>query len=921
MAGDSGEELLRSASSQPAVKPYPDLDSLVAAAVAGRVRVFVADVPSARFFLSKHEGGGRFRQSPDIASNTQYVGIRKGREELARQIREGFARIDAGELEAIFGEWAGRPAGAGQVRTRGRAGPVRRVPRGPAGCRLESGRCAERCATPLPLSKSSTTPLQRIQEDTRRSEERFRLIFENAPYAITIHRLEDGTLVDGNPAFLESYGIATKAEALGQVSSAFSRQVPDTSEEIVAALRERGSVRDMEARLVRRDGSTRNVLYSSVRMGTGENAEVLSIIVDTTARVRAEEELRRSEDRLRTIFGHVPVGIFRVTLGGDFTDVNPALVRMFGYSGREAFLAETPNLVPLLYASPDERRPVLDRLRQSPQGIRFEVPACRRDGTRIDVVVNASIEFDGEGQPAFISGAIEDLTRQREAENQLRLLAAAVEQSSAITVITSVDGAIEYVNKAFEQSTGYCRDEVFGKNPSILKSGKHDQGFYRHLWSTILDRRPWRGRFYNKRKNGSEYVEDATIFPILGEHGDIVNFVATKRDITVELALEAQHNQMQKMEAIGQLTGGVAHDFNNILQVIQGYSELGLLALDGNHPGHEPMQRVSEAAERASSLVQQLLLFSRQKVMQPKLLDLKDGVDNLLKMLGRLLGEHIEIRWRPCERPVVVFADSGMVDQILMNLCVNARDAMPSGGVLTIETSTATVDDEFAATHPWATSGTFAVLQVSDNGIGMDEKTRERIFEPFFTTKGEGKGTGMGLATVYGIVRQHKGMVDVYSEPGLGSRFRVYLPLQGFSGRDEAAEPPEAPTGGSETILLAEDDADVRRLATTILEMAGYAVLVAEDGLVATELFAEHRDKVGLCVLDVVMPRLGGKDAAGRIMAIRPETPVLFASGYSKDAIHHDFVLKEGVHLIHKPYSRNDLLRTVRSLLDGGDRR
>jgi len=379
---------------------------------------------------------------------------------------------------------------------------------------------------------------------------------------------------------------------------------------------------------------------------------------------------------------------------------------------------------------------------------------------------------------------------------------------------------------------------------------------------------------------------------------------------------EMQHQllQSQKMEAIGQLAGGVAHDFNNMLQVIMGHAQM--IADTCREP--EAVQNVSEileGARRASELTRQLLLFSRRQVMSLQTLDFNDLVENMLRMIRRLIGEHIRFEWLPGAAVGSVRADPGMMEQVLMNLCVNARDAMPQGGVLTIETMNVVIDSDYCALHAWARPGRFVLLSVTDSGEGMSREVLDRVFEPFFTTKEEGRGTGIGLATVYGIVKQHDGMISAYSETGKGSLFKVYLPMTEQKARKVGSRLEGTAVGGTETILLAEDDDLVRDLARTILEKAGYTVLEAVDGQEAVSVF-QANPSVDLLILDVIMPRLGGHDALDRIREIRPDIPALFSSGYSENAIHTNFVLHKGLALVQKPYSADVLLRAVRKALD-----
>ncbi len=398
-----------------------------------------------------------------------------------------------------------------------------------------------------------------------------------------------------------------------------------------------------------------------------------------------------------------------------------------------------------------------------------------------------------------------------------------------------------------------------------------------------------------------------------GTHLDISDRKLAEED---RVRLEAQLRQAQKMEAIGQLAGGIAHDFNNLLQVINGYAELALADLSPEDVARGSVVEIAKAGNRAADLVSKLLAFSRRQFLSPETVDLNETVDALLRMIERVLGENIEIRFAPAPTLPVIAADRGMVEQVLMNLCVNARDAMPVGGILTIETRDVTIDEDFAGRHAWATPGRYAQLSVTDSGAGMDPSTLERAFEPFFSTKPPSAGTGLGLATVYGIVKQHRGIVRAFSEPGQGSVFHVYFPVAGRSGAPAPDGQPSSGAGGNETILLAEDDVSVRELAQQILEKSGYRVLVAANGREAVSLFARHAADVDLLLLDVVMPDLGGLEAVELMRRIRPDVPVVFSSGYDDDSIPTGARTLDGVALLHKPFGRDELLRTIRLAIE-----
>jgi PAS domain S-box-containing protein len=365
-------------------------------------------------------------------------------------------------------------------------------------------------------------------------------------------------------------------------------------------------------------------------------------------------------------------------------------------------------------------------------------------------------------------------------EAHLERLATAVEQAAESIVITDSSGTIQYVNPAFERTTGYSRSEAIGKNPRILKSAIQDDSFYREMWNTISGGEVWTGRFINKRKDETLFEEEATISPVRDGTGRIVSFVGVKRDVTKEVALEKQLLHSQKMEAVGRLAGGVAHDFNNLLTAIIGYGQLVERRLDADNPLRSEVKEIMDAGHRAAALTSQLLAFSRRQTLVPRNINLNEIIDNLMRMLRRIIGEDVELSFQASPNLSPVFADPGQIEQVIMNLAVNARDAMAHGGRLIIETSNALLDDAYCRKHLWARPGRYVQISVSDTGMGMDAETQRRIFEPFFTTKDIGRGTGLGLAVVYGIVKQHDGFIHVYSEPGQGTTFRLYLSAQDY---------------------------------------------------------------------------------------------------------------------------------------------
>jgi PAS domain S-box-containing protein len=385
---------------------------------------------------------------------------------------------------------------------------------------------------------------------------------------------------------------------------------------------------------------------------------------------------------------------------------------------------------------------------------------------------------------------------------------------------------------------------------------------------------------------------------------------------------EAHLLQAQKMESIGTLAGGVAHDFNNLLTVILGNTQLALRGLKSDDPLQRRLVEVEKAGNRASALTRQLLAFSRRQHLERKVIQLDETIADVMKMLQRLIGEDIEVYLHPAAKLWTVFADPGQIEQVVMNVAINARDAMPGGGRLLIETHNLTLDDVYCAQHTHTKPGKYVRLMVSDTGCGMDAETRERIFEPFFTTKDVGKGTGLGLAMVYGIVKQHEGSIEVYSEVGQGTVFKIYLPVDEKAVAQETEEVQPALRGGVETILVAEDEAALRELALDVLEDLGYTVLLAKDGAEAVEMFITHREKIDLVLLDMVMPRLGGYEAYERMRAVGGDVPLIFMTGYSPEMVQNKYVKQSkaiedlNAVLIQKPYSVELLGRTIREVLD-----
>lgn len=639
---------------------------------------------------------------------------------------------------------------------------------------------------------------------------------------------------------------------------------------------------------------------------------------DSLTSLLSYRDLRENENFLNNIVENIPNMIFvknAQTLR--FVRINKAGEQLLGYSREELLGKNDYDLFPKgtadFFTAKDREVLESDKYLDIPQ----EIIRNRNNIERILHTQKITI-MDETGTPQYLLGISEDITEKKQAEESVRKLSQAIEQSPVSIIITDARGNIEFVNSTFTQITGYSYDEAIGKNPRILKSGATSTEGYHKLWKNISSGRVWRGEFYNRKKSGELFWEYATISPVRNPDNIITHYVAVKEDITQRKKLEDQLHQAQKMEAIGQLAGGVAHDFNNMLGVIIGHSDLVLDLFDPTHPLFSNLVEIRNAARRSADLTRQLLAFARKQTIVPKVLDLNASIEGMLKILRRLIGEGIELVWRPEGKIWPVKVDPSQIDQIMANLCVNARDAIAGVGKIIIETKNAFFDDDYSFEHPGAVPGKYVQVTVTDTGTGMDQETLGKIFEPFYTTKDKGKGTGLGLATVYGVVKQNDGFINVYSESGYGSTFKIYLPRHvATAGQTMKTTPSSAAGQGNETILVVEDESAILSMVKLMLESYGYRILTASTPGEARHVANEHTGEIHLLITDVVMPEMNGQDLLNAINQIYPEIPGLFMSGYSGDVIAHHGVLDEGVNFIQKPFSKHALAAKVRQVLNG----
>jgi PAS domain S-box-containing protein len=525
---------------------------------------------------------------------------------------------------------------------------------------------------------------------------------------------------------------------------------------------------------------------------------------------------------------------------------------------------------------------------------------------------------DGQGNIQGGIGIVVDLSEQKRAETEKSRFMSAIEQATETIVITDTQGSIEYVNPAFEAMTGYTAKEVQGKNPRILKSGRHDTQFYRDMWDTLVSGRVWKGHIVNRKKDGSLFEEDVTISPVRNQEGRVTNYVAVKRDVTEEMALKKQLNQAMKMEAIGTLAGGIAHDFNNILSAVLGYAEMVDIQLAEDDPAREDVAQIIIAGHRATDLIRQILTFSRQEEEELRPVKLQFIIKEALKLLRSSLPSSIELHQDIDSNCGSVLADPTSVHQVLINLCTNAKQALiGSSGSLSVRLGE--VDDESASMPalPETMRGQrWVVLTVSDTGCGMDDQVRERIFDPFFTTKKQGQGTGLGLSVVHGIVKSHGGEILVESEPGRGTNFHVLFPLVNAEEQVQEYDCTQEVVGGTERILLVDDEPFLVDLMGRSLRLLGYQVESFTDSAAALAWLKEHDGDIDLVITDMTMPGITGAQLAEAVLARNPAMPIILCTGYSEE-MDAQKARELGIsRFVAKPVDNRELALTIREVLE-----
>lgn len=671
---------------------------------------------------------------------------------------------------------------------------------------------------------------------------------------------------------------------------------------------------------------TVEILAYPIRDDEGTIIAVSEHIRDITERKQIEETSRETEARFVSAFEYSAIGMALVAPDGCWLKVNHALCDLVGYSAEELLKRTFRDIT-----HPDDLEGDQELKNQMLSGeirtYQKEKRYIHKSGRLVWALLSVSLVSRHDGEPRYFIAQIQDISERKLFETQIT--------ESRAMFQTVVDGTPDWifikdahyryllVNRAFAESQGLVPGDMIGRPdtdffPEELcfgHLGKGIRGFHADDDEVLKGRTIHNPYNPGTLKDGSVRVFDTYKLPLRDIDGNVYGVMVYSRDITEHRQMEEQFRHAQRMEAIGLLAGGVAHDFNNIINAMQGFCSLVQMKMKSDDPSAHYLNQILALTERAGSLTRSLLAFSRKQEITVRPINLNETVSTVGKLLLKVLGEDISLNLKFSQKEIVVLADSGQIDQVIMNLATNARDAMPDGGTLTISTERVTIDDAFQKTHGCGVPGSYALLSVEDSGYGMDETIRERIFEPFFTTKEVNKGTGLGLAIVYGIIKQHNGFVTVRSEVGKGSCFQLYVPVLDMPSIDRQVMQSTPLIGGSETILLVEDDAALRRATKAILEEFGYIVLEAEDGHAAVSKMRENHDAIDFVLMDVIMPNLSGPEAYREIQKIKPEVRVLFTSGYTGDTLARR-ILDEGLIVLPKPVAPPELLRKIREMLD-----
>ncbi len=764
------------------------------------------------------------------------------------------------------------------------------------------------------------------ERELQESERKYRVLFDTFPLGITVSD-QSGNIVESNAVSEKLLGIAktehetrTIDEPTWRIIRPDGAPMPMSEYASVRALKEKRQIENVEMGIVKSDGEITWINVSAAPLHL-EKYGVVVTYGDITERKRVEVALRKTEEKFRSYIANAPDGVFIADEKGRYVEVNQAACEITGYSEKELLNKSIPDLL-----QKSELEKGIQHFKEVQQNgsARDEIGFVTKSGENRFWQVAAVKLFDTR----FL-GFVKDITERKRYE-------AALLESQTRYQTAQRMGHVG--NWEYNLNTGqfWGSDEakrIYGFDPN------QDTFSTEAVESCIPERDRVHQALIDLIEKGREYNLEFQIFPVnskqpktlislaelrkddkglpMAVYGVIQDITERKQAEAEKEKLQAQLTQAQKMESVGRLAGGVAHDFNNMLGVILGHAELALELSEENSDICSDLKEIQTAAQRSADLTKQLLTFARKQIIEPKMLNLNQTVKQMITMLQRLIGEDIDLLWKPCEALWPVKMDPSQIDQILANLCVNARDAITDVGKITIETDMVSFDEAYCTEHAGFIPGDFVMLGVSDNGSGMNKETLKNLFEPFFTTKEMGKGTGLGLAMIYGIVKQNSGFINVYSEPGKGTTFKIYLPrLVADEDTDKAVPDKKAAPGGNETVLIVEDEPAILNMTRMMLERKGYSVLSAATPADAIEIAGNHTNKIHLLMTDVVMPGMNGRDLARQLTALYPDIKLLFMSGYTANVIAHQGVLDEGVAFIQKPFSMADLAEKLRGVLD-----
>ncbi|MFA5073153.1 MAG: PAS domain S-box protein [Nitrospirota bacterium] len=751
----------------------------------------------------------------------------------------------------------------------------------------------------------------------------------------------EGHFLGCNAAF-ESFLGKTKEDIIGKTSfDVFPPEIAAMHVEADQVVLEKQGIQQYETSATFPDGSRHTILINKTvfRDLTGKPAGLVGIASDISERKQAEEAISEQKKFAENLLENSSVATFVLNPEHKVLIWNKACEELTGYSAahmigtdeqwKPFYDHKRPDLADIAIDNDFESLPALyplySRSTLALNGLHAEGWFKNLAEKDRYLLFDAAPIYNSKGELIAAIEILQDGTERKQAEESLleseRKLRAITDTATDAIILANDEGKIIYWNSSANRMLGYSPEEIEGKSITLIIPTQYQDA---HAKAFNAFAKTGQGTMIGKTYEVSALKKDESELPIeLSISGILLqgkwHSAGIIRDISERKKLEAQLRHSQKMEAVGQLAGGIAHDFNNILTAIIGYGHLMQIKMNPDDPLRMNVNHILEAADRAANLTRSLLTFSRRQILNSQRLDLNEIIRRVERLLRMVIGEDIELTTSFKKDPLFINADSSQIEVALMNLATNARDAMPNGGTISIETDVVELDNSFIRAYGYGKIGHYAVIMVTDTGTGIDDKIRKRIFEPFFTTKEVGKGTGLGLSIVYGVIKQHHGYINVYSEPGKGTTFKIYLPLISESGIQEEVQghaPSEEFFEGGETILLAEDDAAIRSLTRTILEGSGYRVVEAENGEEAIKKFMEHRETIHLILLDMIMPRKSGKEAFDEIKKMRPDIKALFVSGYTSDRLHINSIHSEGIELLSKPILPRTLLQKVRETLD-----